>query len=239
MHLQMLARTGHPDFLDLPWHQPLEEWRSERLVEVPRGIHRHVVRFVAYGGSLYALKEMPERLAHREYALLRSLRDEGVPVVEVVGVVGQRSTSPRQRGARRAAGRPDHPPPRLLAAVPDAVRRPAVRAVRIHLLDALAQLLVRLHLVGFFWGDCSLSNTLFRRDAGGLAAYLVDAETGEQHRVLSDGQRLHDLVLAEENIAGDLLDLEAGGLLPEDIDPVETAAEVAARYDRPVVGAHP
>ena len=42
-------------------------------------------------------------------------------------------------------------------------------------------LLVRLHLVGFWWGDVSLSNTLFRRDAGAFAAYLVDAETGELH----------------------------------------------------------
>ncbi len=49
------------------------------------------------------------------------------------------------------------------------------------LLDALVELLVRLHLSGFFWGDCSLSNTLFRYDAGTLGAYLVDAETSEQH----------------------------------------------------------
>jgi hypothetical protein len=47
------------------------------------------------------------------------------------------------------------------------------------LLDALADLLVQLHLAGFFWGDCSLSNTLFRLDAGRLVAYLVDAETSE------------------------------------------------------------
>ena len=36
-------------------------------------------------------------------------------------------------------------------------------------------LLVRLHLVGFYWGDVSLSNTLFRRDADAYAAYVVDA----------------------------------------------------------------
>ena len=24
--LQLIARTGHPDFLDLPWDEPLEEW---------------------------------------------------------------------------------------------------------------------------------------------------------------------------------------------------------------------
>ncbi|MDK6763610.1 hypothetical protein QP337_29110, partial [Escherichia coli] len=53
------------------------------------------------------------------------------------------------------------------------------RATIAQLIDGLAVLLVRLHLLGFFWGDVSLSNTLFRRDAGTFAAYLVDAETGE------------------------------------------------------------
>ena len=77
------------------------------------------------------------------------------------------------------------------------------------LLDALAQLLARAHLAGFFWGDCSLSNTLFRRDAGALAAWLVDAETGELHDRLSDGQRDHDLTIAEMNVAGELLDIMA------------------------------
>ena len=69
--LQLLARTGNPDFLDLPWEQPLDLWEHERIVEVVRGIHRHVVRFVDYDGRIYALKELPERLARREYGLLR------------------------------------------------------------------------------------------------------------------------------------------------------------------------
>ena len=81
--------------------------------------------------------------------------------------------------------------------------------LRDRLLDASAELLARLHLAGFFWGDCSLSNTLFRRDAGALSAYLVDAETGELHSRLSDGQRLHDLEIAQENLAGELLDVAA------------------------------
>ena len=88
-------------------------------------------------------------------------------------------------------------------------------------IDALAVLLVRLHLTGFWWGDCSLSNTLFRRDAGAFAAYLVDAETGEIRDRLSDGQREHDLDIARVNIAGELMDLAAGGFLDEVVDPVE------------------
>ena len=77
---------------------------------------------------------------------------------------------------------------------------------------------MQLHLAGFFWGDCSLSNTLFRRDAGALAAYLVDAETGEQHERLTDGQRSYDLEIATYNIAGEMFDLQAAGLLNEDVD---------------------
>ena len=55
---------------------------------------------------------------------------------------------------------------------------------------------------------------MFRRDAGALRAFLVDAETGEQHPSLSDGQRAHDLLIAEENIAGELLDISRPGRSP-------------------------
>src|SRR5690349_10505275 len=77
--------------LSLPWRQPLEEWEDERVVEIrQRGISRHVVRFVADGGRVYALKEIDERLARREYHLLRRLRDLEIPAVEVLGVVVDR-----------------------------------------------------------------------------------------------------------------------------------------------------
>jgi hypothetical protein len=98
------------------------------------------------------------------------------------------------------------------------------------LIDALAVLLVRLHLEGFWWGDVSLSNTLFRRDAGAFAAYLVDAETGELHPSLTAGQRAHDLEIARVNIAGEMMDLEAGGLLHEAADPIETSNRIVTRY---------
>src|SRR4051795_5788780 len=87
---QLFARPGHPTFLDLPWDQPLEEWQSDRIVQIVRGISRHVVRFVDYDGALYALKELPRRYAEREYRLLRRLEEEEMPVVEVVGVVTAR-----------------------------------------------------------------------------------------------------------------------------------------------------
>jgi hypothetical protein len=100
------------------------------------------------------------------------------------------------------------------------------------LLDALVELLVRLHLSGFFWGDCSLSNTLFRYDAGTLEAYLVDTETSEKHPQLTEGQRRYDVELAVERVYAELLDLEAGGLLPNGTDPLDVAGELPRRYDR-------
>jgi Domain of unknown function (DUF4032)/Lipopolysaccharide kinase (Kdo/WaaP) family len=223
VRLQLVARTGHPDFLDLPWNQPLEEWEHERLVEVTRGISRHVVRFVNYDGNVYALKELPHRLALREYRLLRTLADESMPVVKAVGVVGGRPDD--LDGVLITRHLEFSLPYRVLfgdTGVPD---------LRNKLLDAHAQLLARLHLAGFFWGDSSLSNTLFRRDAGALSAYLVDAETGELHPQLTDGQRMHDLMIARENLAGELLDVQAEGRLPDDIDPWETADEIEQRYE--------
>ncbi len=224
MQLQLVAKTGHPDFLDLPWGLPLEEWESERFVEVVRGIGRHVVRFVDYSGALYALKELPERLAWREYRLLGELADQSIPVVEAVGVVAHRATEDEQAVLITRYLDFSLPYRTLFTGrgVPD---------LRNRLLDSLADMLVRLHLAGFFWGDCSLSNALFRRDAGALTAYLVDAETGELHPELSDGQRRHDLELARENVAGELMDLEATVGFPPDLDPVDTASEICSRYE--------
>jgi hypothetical protein len=220
---QLVTRTGHPSFLDLPWQIPLEEWESAQLVSVVRGIGRHVVRFVEVGEALYALKELPQPLAEREYRLLSALQADGMPVVEPVGVVVHR---PGELDAVLITKHLEYSLPyRALFG------GRGFADVRDRLLDSLAQLLVRLHLGGFFWGDCSLSNALFRRDAGALSAYLVDAETGELHATLSDGQRDHDLLLAEQNLYGELLDVEAEiGALPSGIDPAVTAADVARRY---------
>ena len=221
-HFQLVARTGHPSFLDLPWNEPLEEWDSPRFVNLIRGISRHVVRFVEYDGVLYALKELPERPARREWTLLRRLEGQELPVVEAVGIVTDRDAD---LDAILITRHLEYSLPyRALfsgAAIPD---------LRTHLLNALAELLARLHIRGFFWGDCSLSNALFRRDAGALSAYLVDAETGELHGQLSDGQRAYDLDIAQANIVGELLDVDAEVGLPPGLDPDETGQEIVERY---------
>ncbi|MCW3015028.1 MAG: hypothetical protein JWO02_2120 [Solirubrobacterales bacterium] len=221
--LHLVTRPGHPTFLDLPWHEPLETWEHERIVQVTRGIGRHVVRFVNYDGALYALKELPRRYAEREYRLLRHLAEESMPVVKSVGVVTGRGAD---LDAILVTRHLDFSIPYRTLFADDGGEE-----LRSTLLTALAELLVRLHLTGFFWGDCSLSNTLFRRDAGGLSAYLVDAETGELHPSLTDGQREHDIALADEHVVGELLDLAGELERTVDLDPVETAAELRRRYE--------
>jgi tRNA A-37 threonylcarbamoyl transferase component Bud32 len=210
--------------LSLPWREPIEDWQDDRLVEIrQRGISRHIVRFVAEGGQIYALKELDERLARREYRLLRELRDLGIPAVEVLGVVVDR---PDGLDAVLVTKFLDHSISyRALFANPRG-GQPTER-----LLDAMVELLARLHLAGFMWGDCSLSNTLFLLDAGALAAHLVDAETSELHDRLSDGKRAYDVELAFERVGGELFDLQAGGLLPAGVDPVAVAEEIPRRYE--------
>ena len=221
----LVARTGFPDFLDFPWDRPLAEWTDSRLVDYEAGVSRHVVRFVAVDGRAYALKETSLRLAQREYLLLGELHDDHLPVVTPVGVVTQRPGAAAELGAVLITQHLDFSLPyRSLFA------GRGVADLRRRLIDALAVLLVRLHLAGFFWGDCSLSNVLFRRDAGALAAYLVDAETGERHPSLTSGQRAHDLDIATGNLAGELMDLGAASELPSDVDPIDTPIELETSY---------
>ncbi|MEO7061615.1 MAG: lipopolysaccharide kinase InaA family protein, partial [Lapillicoccus sp.] len=208
MALQFTAARPDPALLDLPWSVPLEEWPADILAALPRGISRHVVRFVRVSGRVLAVKEIKADLARREYDMLRNLNRLEVPSVEPFGVVTGRilpDGTPLDACLLTRHLQFSLPYRALYSQNlrPDTAQR---------LIDALAVLLVRLHLSGFWWGDVSLSNTLFRRDAGAFAAYLVDAETGELHPSLTNGQREHDLEIARVNIAGELMDLEAGGL---------------------------
>ena len=226
MALDITTARPDPALLDLPWGTPLGEWPEERLAALPRGISRHVVRFVKLSGRVLAVKEIKAELAEREYIILRMLRRLDQPTVEPFGVVRGRGTPEGEELDACLITR------HLQFSLPyRALFSQTLREdTAARLIDALAVLLVRLHLAGFWWGDVSLSNTLFRRDAGAFAAYLVDAETGELHQSLSTGQREHDLEIARVNIAGELLDLSAGGLLPDTADPVDTSERIITRY---------
>lgn len=209
--------------LTLPWDAPLEEWEDDRILEVAhRGISRHIVRFVEVEGTVYALKEINERLARREYKLLGELESMGMPAVSVLGACVER---PGELDAVLVTRFLDYS-----MSYRYMFSHGHTNTTTAQLIDAMVELLARLHLAGLFWGDCSLSNTLFRPDAGRIVAYLVDAETAELHPSLSDGQRAFDIEYAAERVGGELFDLQYGGLLPEDVDPVEIATELPRRY---------
>lgn len=213
--------------LDLPWEQPLARWddADHRFRELPVGPSRHLVRFLVSGGIVYALKELPAGVANREYEVLRHLEEAGLPAVRAVGLAER----PERGDAILVTEYLRHSMQyrRLLMRF-----RSVSTGYRERLLDAMALLLVDLHRGGVYWGDCSLANTLFRRDGDRIQAYLVDAETSEAHPSLSDGQRRFDSEILVENVAFGLADLAAFQGRPDDVDAAIVAAEsVRARYE--------
>ena len=222
----MRLRDRGARLLDLPWDLPLADWPSESLTfrDLPVGPSRHLVRFLVMDGTTFALKEEPQRVAAAEFDVLRRLEIDGLPAVSAVGL----------------AEDPDHDRAILVTeylAYSIQYRRLLMRfplgpgPYRDRLLDAMASLLVDLHRAGVFWGDCSLANTLFRRDGDTIQAYLVDAETSEIHPSLSDGQRAYDLDILVENVGFGFADLGVmQGRSDAFEDAVEAAETVRARY---------
>jgi hypothetical protein len=224
--LSITAATAEPALLDLPWHLPLEDWPKENIAALPKGLSRHTVRFAHLEDHVIAIKETLFDLAKREYDMLRRLEKLDVPCVEPFAIINNRRD---QEGNELPAVLITR---HLKFSLPyRAMWSQGLReATAKRLVDALALLLVRLHLIGFFWGDVSLSNTLFRRDAGKFAAYLVDAETGQLYDSrLSNGQRENDLEIARVNIAGELMDLLASGKAV-DIDPTAVSQRIVDKY---------
>ncbi|MDC4232230.1 DUF4032 domain-containing protein [Actinomyces sp. B33] len=225
--LEITAATVDPALLDLPWEVPLEEWPDEILAALPRGISRHTVRFVNLSNRVIAVKEIGPSVAHHEFHMLRDLSRLDAPSVLPTAVItGRRTPVGEELNAVLVT---EHLQFSLPYRALFSQHMSADTATR--LIDALAVLLVRLHLLGFYWGDVSLSNTLFRRDAGAFSAYLVDAETGELHPALTRGQREYDVDLARTNIIGELMDLQAGLYFPADADPIDIGDRIRTRYE--------
>ena len=227
MAMRIVASRPDPAILRLPWHLPLEEWPDDVVVPLPRGLSRHIVRIVRLGSSVYAVKETNDDIAFREYRMLRDLQRMGMPSVVPQGVVTGRES---RAGEDLPAALITHhlrfslPYRSLFSRGMDAEHVPT-------LIDAIVVLLVRLHLAGFYWGDVSLSNVLFRRDAGALAAYLVDAETGELHEAVGDRMRDYDITVGCENIFAELMDLSASGAVQRPIDGFAIIEHLRSRYE--------
>jgi hypothetical protein len=222
-HLRL--RDPAISLVDLPWEQPLAEWSEEQLAfrTLPVGPSRHLVRFLTADGVLYALKELPLEIGRGEYEVLLHLESAGLPAVKPSGV----AEAPQRNSAILVTEYLPHSLQyrRLLMRL-----QPGPSVHRDRLLDAMAFLLVDLHRNGVYWGDCSLANTLFRRDGDRIQAYLVDAETSEIHPALSDGQREYDMEILVENIAFGLADLAAMQDAADPDEAILAAERVRDRY---------
>ena len=223
---QLHIRPGNPDFLELPWDQPISDWDDRHLVEMPTGIHRHPVVFVAFEEGVYAIKEMPVRLATHEFETLRTLSERTTRSGRPAGLVVRPWAHPHQECSGAVITRfVDYAFPYR-----ELVSGGGFGARRTQMLDAFAGLLVELHLAGCFWGDCSLSNVLYRYDAGAIEAVMVDAETSRLYDLLSDGQRREDLDIMQMNLAGDMADIAASQGYDLDSADLELGFDITERY---------
>ena len=223
---RLSVRSDHPDFVDLDWSEPISQWVSPRLVSMPEGIHRHPVVFVAYAQGVYAIKELPIRFARHEFETLGAMNEVTRHVATPVGLVERPwiEESSESSGAVITAYVSHAFPYRHLVSGHDFGRR------RGSLLDAFAGLLVELHLHGLYWGDCSLSNTLYRWDASSIEAIMIDAETSSIYGHISKGQRLQDLDIMEMNVAGEMADIAAEHDVSIDDADMELGFDISARY---------
>ena len=221
------TQPGHPDFLDLEWSRPINSWDGDRLVELPTGVHRHPVRFVAYEDRIYAVKELPLHLAHHEYDMLRALRDRAGPIARPIGVVERRWLEADVEGSGVVITQYVD----FAFSYRELIEGQGFGRRRTQMLDAFAGLLVELHLAGCFWGDCSLSNVLYRYDAGAIQAVMIDAETVELHDELTDGQRSHDIDIMIVNVAGGMADIAAQQGVEIGEADLGLGEEIAARYE--------
>jgi hypothetical protein len=215
-----------PDFHDLPWDYEFPDWAGieSRVEEIQHGISRHPVVFINFSGTLFALKELPPGIAKKEYSLLTQMQDQGIPGVRPVG-----SGVLHRNDQEYSILFTQH----LEASIPYRslfIGNVASRELD-SLLDAISGLLVQLHTSGFYWGDCSLSNILFRRDVGALQAYLVDAETAEYHSPpLAPMLRYHDLEIMHDNISSELYALQAEESVLSNFPIQETGIYIKQRY---------
>ncbi|MFQ5947315.1 MAG: DUF4032 domain-containing protein [Acidimicrobiia bacterium] len=223
----LIIRSGHPDFLDLPWQESLVGWEHPRLTDLPKGISRHEVRFVIYDQGIYVIKELPLRAARNEYEMLRKLEDLEGPAVRPVGLVQRRWVDPHAEAAAAVITRYlDYS-----FSYRELISGGGFGPRRHQMLDAFAGLLAELHLLGCFWGDCSLSNVLYRFDAEAIEVTMVDAETTEIHDELTQGQRLSDIDIMIANLAGGMADIAASQDVELDAADLALGEDIAGRYD--------
>ena len=233
----------------LPWHIPLEEWRSHgiRHLDIKRGIGRHPVAFVQVGTTQFVVKELGYESALREVRNYRTMLEFGIHTLVPVGCVARTDgilEVDTPVGLQHEKDIVGYSVTLLVDRVlPDSqlYRRAFAFENRKRIWDSIVDLFVELHAAGVYWGDASLANTLVKflnvevpyvGRKTRLRAYLADAETVEIYPKLSDALRKADVDFFLESMNWVQEDLRASGVLR---DPMATEADrgyISAEYER-------
>ena len=204
----------------------MQTWDDPRRLHLPKGISRHQVHFFGHEAGIYAIKELPLAPARNEWAMLRRLEELGAPAVRPVGLVERPWVDPgMEHAAAVITVYLDH-----AFSYRELLSGWGFGERRNQMLGAFAELLVELHLLGCYWGDCSLSNVLYRYDAGAIEVRMVDAETAQIYDQLSDGQRADDLDVMVMNVAGGMADIAASQGVDVDEADLALGEDIVERY---------
>jgi hypothetical protein len=186
---ELTVRAGHPDFLDLPWDTSIVAWDVPHMITLPKGISRHEVRFFQYREGIYVVKELSVRAARQDYSVLRALESSGAPAVTPVGVVEGRH--PDRHAEQSAALITEYEP--FSFSYRELLAGPGFGPRRTQMLNAFAELLVELHLVGVFWGTarcrtCSTASTPRRSRPSWWTPRRPNCSTGVLSRTGTDSR---------------------------------------------------
>lgn len=206
----------------------MKEWARPNRIRLPKGISRHEVRYFQYPQGIYVVKELSERAAQQDYDALKILENYGARAVRPVGIVEKRHPDPEAEES--AALITEYAP--FSFSYRELISGPGFGPRRAQMLNAFAELLVELHLIGVYWGDCSLNNVLYRYDADAIETIMVDGETAEiyEGEMLSSGRREEDIQIMIENVAGGMADIAAEAGVDMDEADLFLGEDIANRY---------
>ncbi len=232
----------------LPWSIPLSDWHQHgvNVLNIKRGISRHVVIFVKTGRFSFGIKEISEDISKKEIGHYEQLLLRGIHTLVPAGyVVREEEPIPVETpiGVQYVENFISHTVTVLVSKVlPDSFlySRNFRKENREKIWDAIVKLFAQLHSNGVYWGDASLANVLIKFEKREvpfvglrtlLFAYLSDAETVEIRPRLSHSMRDADLNFFFESMEWINEDLRASGILRDNVGTEEDTAYIKKRYD--------
>ncbi len=232
----------------LPWAMPIADWHmyGVNILNIKRGISRHVVIFVRTGRFSFGIKEISEEISKKEIDHYEQLLMRGIHTLVPAGyVVREEKPIPIETpiGIQYEKNYISHTVTVLVDKVlPDSLlySRNFRKENRQKIWNAIVRLLVQLHSNGVYWGDASLANTLIKFEKRAvpfiglqtvLIAYLSDAETVEIRPHLSKSMRGEDLNFFFESMEWIQEDIRISGAMRNETEMDEDKEYIKERYE--------